>query len=120
MSKVLLVEDDQLLIKMYKTKFESEGFEVLTADNGESGLKIAFEQQPSIILLDMMMPKMSGDEVLKKLKETPQTQAIPVIVFSNLSQEDEAQKVKALGAKEYLLKADLTPGEVVEKVKQYI
>lgn len=120
MSTVLLVEDDQLLIKMYKTKFESEGFTVFTADDGEQGLKVALEKKPDIILLDMMMPKLSGDEVLTKLKQDKNTQGIPVIVFSNLSQEDEAQKVIQLGAKEYLVKANMTPGEVVEKVKQYL
>lgn len=120
MNTVLLVEDDQLLIKMYSTKFTSEGFTVLTAKDGQQGLDMAIEKQPDIILLDMMMPRLSGDEVLKQLKANEKTKTIPVIVFSNLSQEDEAKKILELGAKEYLVKANLTPGEVVQKVKQYL
>ena len=120
MNTVLLIEDDQLLIKMYSTKFESEGFIVLRAEDGQKGLDVAMEKIPDIILLDMMMPKLSGDEVLKQLKASEKTKDIPVIVFSNLSQEDEAKDVLALGAKEYLVKANLTPAEVVGKVKQYL
>lgn len=120
MSTVLIIEDDQLLIRMYSTKFESEGFSVLSAEDGEAGLLAASKNKPDLILLDMMMPKLSGSEVLVKLKSSETTKDIPVIVFSNLSQEDEASKVIALGAKEYLVKANMTPAEVVQKVKQYI
>lgn len=120
MSTVLLIEDDQLLIKMYETKFKSEGFNVLTAEDGEMGFDVATTQKPDIILLDMMMPKMSGTEVLAKLKATEATKNIPVIMFSNLSQEDESKKVLDMGAKEYLVKANFTPSEVVAKVKQHL
>lgn len=120
MNTVLLVEDDQLLIKMYKTKFESEGFTVITADDGEQGLKAAIDNKPDIILLDIMMPKLSGEDVLAELKKRPDTQNIPVIMFSNLSQEDQAQKLLQMGAKEYVVKANFTPSEVVQKVKQYL
>jgi len=120
MSTVLLVEDDQLLIKMYETKFKSEGFNVLIASDGEDGFNAAVNSKPDVILLDMMMPKLSGTEVLAKLKATEGTKDIPVLVFSNLSQEDEANKVIQMGAKEYLVKANLTPTEVVAKVKQYL
>lgn len=120
MSTLLLIEDDPLLVKMYATKFRSEGFEVITAQDGEEGLKAAVAHTPDIILLDIMMPKLSGTEVLSKLKETESTAKIPVIVFSNLSQEDQAKEVIQMGAKEYLVKANLTPGEVVQKIKQYL
>lgn len=120
MNTVLLIEDDPLLVKMYKTKFESEGFTVVTAEDGETGLQNAISGKPDIILLDRMMPKLSGDEVLIKLKQNEATKNIPVIIFSNLSQGDDSKKMMELGAKEYLVKANLTPGEVVEKVKQYL
>lgn len=120
MSKLLLIEDDPLLVKMYTTKFKSEGFEVLTAQDGEAGLNAATTQHPDLILLDIMMPKLSGMEVLTKLKENSSTANIPVLVFSNLSQEDQANEVMKMGAKEYLVKANLTPSEVVKKVKQYL
>lgn len=118
--KILIVEDDNLLSKMYKAKFESEGFEVLTALEGELGLKTALSQLPDLILLDMMMPKLSGMDFLAKLRTEPKTQKTPVIVLSNLTNEDEAMKAKQLGAVDYLAKASLTPGQVVEKVRQHL
>ena len=120
MNTVLLIEDDPLLIKMYTTKFQSEGFTVLAAQDGQAGLDTALKHKPNVILLDVMMPKLSGIEVLTKLKQSEVTKDTPVLVFSNLSQEDQAKEVLALGAKEYLVKANLTPGEVVQKVKQYL
>jgi len=117
---VLLIEDDPLLIKMYKTKFEAEGFRVLTAGDGEIGLKMALEQKIDFIILDVMMPKISGLDVLAKLKQNPKGQAIPVIVLSNLAEQEKAQKALQLGAKEFLVKANLTPSQVVAKVRQYL
>jgi len=118
--KILLVEDDPLLIKMYQTKFRNEGFELIIAQDGEEGFKMADEQQPDFILLDIMMPKLSGIDLLAKLKENDKTKNIPVIVLTNLSQPKEAEKAIALGAKEYLIKADITPGEIVKKIKEYL
>ncbi len=117
---VLIIEDDPLLSKMYKTKLETEGFEVLTADDGGGGLGIALSQKVDFILLDIMMPKMSGIDFLTKLRQDPKGKDLPVIVFSNLIDQEKLQKAKALGAKEYLIKAELTPAQLVTKVRQYL
>lgn len=118
--KILLVEDDPLLVKMYSTKFSTDGFNVLTASDGEQGLKTALAEHPDFIILDVMMPKLSGIDMLTKLKQDPQGAQIPVLVLSNLSQEQEAKRALDLGAKEYLVKANFTPSEVVTKVRAYL
>jgi CheY-like chemotaxis protein len=117
---VLLIEDDPLLTKMYKAKFTTEGFNVLVAQDGEEGLKMALENSPDMILLDIMMPKLSGLDLLGKLREDPKGKDIPVIVLTNLTQQKEAQKALDLGAKEFMVKANLTPSQVVEKIKKYL
>ncbi len=117
---VLLIEDDPLLTKMYKAKFTTEGFNVLVAQDGEEGLKMALENNPDIILLDIMMPKLSGLDLLSKLREDPKGKDVPVIILTNLTQQKEAQRALDLGAKEFMVKANLTPGQVVEKIKKYL
>ncbi|KKQ73813.1 MAG: PAS/PAC sensor hybrid histidine kinase [Candidatus Woesebacteria bacterium GW2011_GWB1_38_5b] len=117
---ILLVEDDPLLIKMYSTKFLREGFIVKNAGDGEEGLRVATEEKVDFMIVDVMMPKMSGSDMLVKLRQNPKTAGIPAIVLTNLTQQDEAAKLKTLGVKEYLIKADLTPSEVVNKVKAYL
>lgn len=117
---ILLVEDDPLLVKMYVTKFSMEGFNIATAGDGEEGLQKATQLKPSFIILDVMMPKMSGTDMLSALRKTPEGKNIPVIVLTNLTQQDEAVKLQNLGVKEYLVKAMLTPSEVLEKVRKYL
>lgn len=117
---ILLVEDDPLLVKMYSTKFTKEGYNVVSAEDGEKGLQMALNQKVDLILLDVMMPKLSGIDLLTRLRQDPKGKEVLVIVFSNLTQVDEAQKALALGAKEYLIKANLTPSQLVAKIKQYI
>ena len=118
--KILLVEDDTLLIKMYKTKFEMEGFEILVAQDGESGLQIALNSDIDFIILDVMLPKISGLDLLEKLRQDPRKKDLKVIFLSNLNNPQDAQKAFNLGAKEYLLKSNLTPSEIVKKVHQYL
>jgi DNA-binding response OmpR family regulator len=118
--KVLLVEDDSFLLSMYTTKFELEGFEVLTADDGEKGVKLARDSGPNIILLDILMPNMNGFEVLEKLKADKNTSGIPVILLTNLNQKDEIEKGLRLGADDYLIKAHFMPSEVVEKIRKIL
>jgi len=117
---ILLVEDDQILIKMYTRKFEKEGFKVLSAFDGQAGLDelAKAEPKPKVILLDVMLPKLDGFQVLEKVKGDPATKDIPVILLTNLGggQEDR-QKGQKLGAVDYLVKSDLTPAQIVEKVK---
>lgn len=117
---ILLIEDDSLLSRMYKAKFNMEGFQVIVADDGEKGLKIATEQKVDFVILDIMMPKISGLDLLATLREHPQGKNLAVIVLTNLAQEEKTQKAMSLGAKEFLIKANVTPGQVVNKVKQYL
>ncbi|MBI2411525.1 MAG: response regulator [Candidatus Kerfeldbacteria bacterium] len=117
---ILLVEDDEMLHSMYTQKFTKEGYTVLSAFNGSEGIQMAEEHQPAIILLDIIMPKMDGFVALKKLKKNDATKEIPVILLTNLGQEEDIRKGKELGAADYFIKANHTPQEVVDKVKQVI
>lgn len=118
--KILLVEDDSFLISMYTTKFELENFEVVAAEDGEKGLSLAAEEKPDIILLDILLPKMNGFEVLKELKNNKETSQIPVILLTNLSQKNEIEQGLALGAQDYLIKAHFMPSEVMDKIKKVL
>lgn len=119
-AKILLVEDDSFLAGMYQAKLSLEGFVVEMAADGEQGLKIAKEENPDLILLDIILPKLSGFEVLKKIKKDEKTRNIPVILLTNLGQRDDVLKGLALGAKDYLIKAHFMPSEVVEKIKKLV
>ncbi|OGL77524.1 hypothetical protein A3J43_02765 [Candidatus Uhrbacteria bacterium RIFCSPHIGHO2_12_FULL_54_23] len=115
--KILIVEDDEFLSGMYVTKFTLEGFVVNFAGDGEEGLRKAREVQPHLILLDVLLPKRDGFEVLQELKKDASTRSIPVILLTNLSQESDIKKGRELGAEDYLVKAYNIPSEVVAKVK---
>ena len=117
---ILLIEDEEMLASMYETKFTNEGYEIHKALDGESGLKLAAEHQPDLILLDIIMPKLDGFSVLKKIKEDPKLKNVPVVLLTNLGQDEDIEKGNKLGAAGYLVKANLTPGEVIEKIKQYL
>ncbi len=119
-TKILLIEDDPFLSSMYSTKFEMENFYVSSAEDGEKGLKLALNEKPDIILLDILMPKMNGFEVLEKLKANEETNKIPVILLTNLNQKDEIERGMSLGANDYLIKAHFMPSEVVDKIKKII
>lgn len=120
MSKILLVEDDSLMVKMYNMKFTHDGFDVEVALDGQAGLDKAKSTKPDIIVLDIMLPKMSGAEVMEELREGENTKNIPVIVLTNLNAtEEDVKKCKELGAKEVLMKTEITPQEVVDKIRQY-
>ena len=118
--KILLIEDDPFLLSMYATKFEAEGFAVITADDGEKGLEAAKKTDANIILLDILMPKMNGFEVLEKLKADENTREIPVILLTNLNQKDEIEKGLILGADDYLIKAHFMPSEVVTRIRKIL
>lgn len=119
-SKVLLIEDDTFLSGLYATKFSMEGFEVFSSTDGEAGLKLAKEKAPDVILLDIILPVKDGFEVLAELKNDPTTKTVPVILLTNLSQKEDAEKGLKQGAVDYLIKAHFMPSEVVDKVKKYI
>ena len=114
--KILLIEDEEMLATMYKTKFEKEGFPITVASDGEAGLQMASAGPFDVILVDIIMPKLDGFAVLKKLRETPEYAKTPIIMLTNLGQEEDIAKSKALGATDYLIKANFTPSQVLEKI----
>lgn len=120
MSKILIVEDNQVLVKMYKIKLDLEGFQVETASEGQEGLEKLNDFSPDLILLDLAMPGMDGFEFLEELRKNEKLKEITVIIFSNLGQESDIKRAKELGAKDYLIKVNLTPRQVVEKIRQYL
>ncbi|OGZ34653.1 MAG: hypothetical protein A2174_03140 [Candidatus Portnoybacteria bacterium RBG_13_41_18] len=120
MPKILIVEDDPFLSEMYATKLTQEHFEVETAIDGKEVLKKAKDLMPDLILLDIVLPKMDGFEVLQKIKKDPELQAIKVIALTNLGQKEEVEKGLQLGADDYIVKAHFTPSEVIAKVKQIL
>ncbi|MDX9893382.1 MAG: response regulator [Patescibacteria group bacterium] len=119
-NKVLLVEDDQTLLEMYELKFKEAGFDLILAADGESGLELAKKEMPAVVLLDIMMPKMDGFAVLTQLRQDDATKNIVILMLSNLGQQTDIEKGKQLGAQDYVVKASMTPTQVVEKVKSYI
>ncbi len=116
MAKILLVEDDEMLHGMYTQKFKNQGYDVVSAFNGVDGVELAEKEKPDLILLDVIMPKMDGFVALKKIRKNDVTKDIPVILLTNLGQEEDVKKGKELGATDYFIKANHTPQEVVDKV----
>lgn len=120
MAKVAIVEDDQAISQMYRIKFEAEGYDVDTADNGKTGLALAESMKPDIILLDLMMPEMRGDEMLRELRATGWGKNIKVIILTNMGEQEIPEEVKQLGVEAVILKADMTPRQVADLVKKHL
>jgi len=118
--RILLVEDDAFLAGMYVTKLTMEHFDVELANDGATGLAKAEELVPDLILLDVLLPKMNGFDVLKRIKEQPALKDIPVILLTNLGQKSDVAQGLDLGAADYLIKAHFMPSEVVDKIKRYL
>lgn len=118
MTKIAIVEDDEAISQMYRIKFEGEGFTVETAANGKLGLALAEEMRPDIMLLDLMMPTMTGEEMLAKMRKTPWGKKIKVIILTNRGEQEIPDEVRAAGIEALILKAAMTPRQVAELVKQ--
>ncbi len=116
-TKIAIIEDDQAISQMYRIKFEAEGFDVETAENGKLGLELCEKMKPDIILLDLMMPEMRGDEMLAALRKTDYGKNIKVIILTNMGEQEIPEGVKKLGVASVILKADMTPRQVAELVK---
>lgn len=114
---ILIVEDDPVLLHMYTEKFTFEGFEVLTAKDGDEAFKVAINENVKVILLDIMLPRVSGTDFLEKFRKEPKGKTIPVIALTNLAEEEEKQRAIKLGVEVYLVKAMQTPEQVVDTVK---
>lgn len=117
MTTIVIIEDDQVISQMYRMKFESEGFEVHVAYDGATGIMLVKKVSPSLILLDMQMPGMNGDEALTEIRKHDWGKMIPVIVLTNLGEEEAPKHLRSLGIESYIVKADLTPRQVVDRVK---
>ena len=120
MKKILIIEDDKFLRELISHKLSGEGFAVSEAVDGEEGVKKTKEDNPDLVLLDLILPGIDGFEVLSKIKEDPKASSIPVIILSNLGQREEIEKGLKLGAVDYLIKAHFTPGEIIEKIKSVL
>ena len=120
MPKVAIIEDDQAISQMYRFKFEGEGYTVETAHNGKIGLELAEHMKPDIILLDIMMPEMTGDVMLGELRKQPWGKDIKVIILTNMGEQEIPPVVKELGVSGVILKADMTPKQVAEIVKKQL
>ncbi|MCI0479399.1 response regulator [Candidatus Uhrbacteria bacterium] len=118
--RILLIEDDAFLAGIYARKFELAGFDVSLATNGEDGLRLAQKDPPSLVLLDLVLPKLDGFEVLARLKEDPATRGIPVLILSNLGQKEDVERCMAQGAAGYVIKAHALPDETVKKAKDIL
>lgn len=118
--KLLLIEDDPFIVKMYRKKFEEIGLTFREAGDGEAGIKLAKEEKPDVILLDIVLPNKDGFQILKTLKTDKILENIPIIMLTNLGQKEEVEKGLQLGAQDYLIKAHFTPSEVVNKVKKIL
>lgn len=117
---ILLVEDDDMLRGMYSEKFARAGYEIQTATNGEDAIEVLEKCEPDLFLLDIIMPKMDGFQLLKHLRKDKKYAKVPVIMLTNLGQIDDIRKGEKLGANDYFVKANHTPSEVVKKVKTFL
>ena len=118
--KVLVIEDDKFLRDLMIQKLTKEGFSVREALDGEEGLKIAVEDPPDLILLDLILPRIDGFGVLEKMKGEPKLAGKPVLVLSNLGQKEDVTRALSLGAADFLIKSNFTLSEVVEKIKTIV
>lgn len=120
MRKVLIIEDDEQVARVYTIKLKQEGIETIGAADGEAGLEKIISEKPNLVLLDLMLPKKDGFWVLEEMAKTPALKKIPVVVLSNLGQDQDKERALKIGAREYLVKADISIKEVVEKIKKYL
>ena len=120
MKKILFIEDEAALQKTFRKLLTGEGYEMLSALDGETGFNLAKSQQPDLILLDLILPKLTGFQVLKKIKETPETKEIPVIILTNLESMNDINKALEAGATTYLVKTTYNLDEIMEKIKKVL
>jgi len=120
-AKVLLVEDDPMVVRMYERKLKKDGFKVALAYNGEKGLAALQQDRPDIVLLDIMMPKVSGLDMLKAVKADPQYKDLPIVMLTNLGDRaEDVDRCKAMGAEDYWVKANMTLEQIIEGIKKIL
>lgn len=116
-TKIAIIEDDLAIAQMYRIKFESEGFQVQLAENGKLGLELLESLKPDIVLLDLMMPEMNGDQVLVSLRKTDWGKDMKVIILTNMGEQEAPEILKSLNVLAFIVKADMTPKQVADVVK---
>ncbi len=120
MTKIAVIEDDPAISQMYRIKFETEGYEVETAGNGKLGLELIKKLRPDIVLLDLMMPEMNGDEMLALMRKTSWGKSIKVVILTNMGEQEIPEPVRKLGVSAVILKADMTPRQVADLIKRQL
>ena len=120
MKKIIIIEDEEVLLNLLKKKITQEGYQVIVARDGQEGLNKIKTEMPDLILLDIIMPKKGGFEVIEELNKDDNLKNIPVIVISNSGQPVELDRIKKLGVIDWLIKANFNPQEVIGKVKKYL
>ncbi len=118
MTKIAIIEDDPVISQMYRFKFEASGFEVQLANNGKRGIEMVKVFQPDLILLDLQMPEMNGADALEIIRKNEWGKNIPVIILTNMGEEESPKKLRALGIHSYIVKANLTPNQVLKRVQE--
>lgn len=118
MTKIAIIEDDPVISQMYRMKFESDGFDVELANNGKRGVAMVEAFAPDMILMDLQMPEMGGAEALALIRKSDWGKDTPVIILTNLGEEEAPKEIRSLGIHSYIVKADLTPRQVVQRVKE--
>ncbi len=118
MTKIAIIEDDPVISQMYRMKFEADGFDVQLANDGKKGVALVENFLPDLILLDLQMPEMSGDEALSVIRKSAWGKNIPAIILTNLGEEEAPKHIRSLGIHSYIVKAELTPRQVVQRVKE--
>lgn len=120
MAKILIIEDDPLMSRLYQKAFTFEGYQVVTAFDGEEGWEKMKQENPNLILLDIMMPKMNGLQFLEKMKKDPDYKKIPVVCLTNLADQHDAEKALLLGAVKYIVKSEYEPKQTVNMIKEIL
>lgn len=120
MAKILIIEDEKILAEMYQDKFSEAGFKVSLAFASEEGINLAKKEKPDLILLDILLPRENGIQFLLRLRKIPEISQIPVVALSNYDEPKTKKEAEKLGAKDYLIKTEFTPTQLIEKIKKYL
>ena len=120
MAKIAIIEDDLAIAQMYRLKFEAEGYKVEIAENGKLGLELCEQMKPDLVLLDLMMPEMNGDEMLEKMRTTDWGKDTKVIILTNVGQQEAPDQLKDLQVSAYIVKAEMTPKQVAELAQKQL
>jgi CheY-like chemotaxis protein len=120
MKRIVIVEDEEIMLDLLQRKLKTHGYEVSVARDGEEGLRVIKEERPDLIIMDLVMPKMDGFMVMEEIQKDEDLKKIPLIVVSNSGQPVELNRIKDLGAKDWLIKTEFNPQELVEKIKNQL